>query len=260
MSASTYSRPPLHSLYPPPPLSHSFSRQIHFSHCQPPRLRSALSTGLKSHNRRFPHVFSGAKARVSAWEEKPYETLSSGKRSYLDVQDVVAFLDPPKELIPLDPASYNPAAYLWKKIEDIPEERRHQLLHLLKPRLISRAWEIAGTRYDDPKLSKKSASNLLSSKDDQMLLEFYNCRTSGVLSDADQCFPSLFWADLPLFAADQCLSGPIQYSPAETSADLCFSGLIQCSSAKTSANLVFFSLQHRQSGVSGLLWHKPKPI
>ncbi|KAL5823551.1 hypothetical protein ACOSQ4_021451 [Xanthoceras sorbifolium] len=178
MSASTYSRPPLHSLYPPP-LSHSFSRQIHFSHCQPPRLRSALSTGLKSHNRRFPHVFSGAKARVSAWEEKPYETLSSGKRSYLDVQDVVAFLDPPKELIPLDPASYNPAAYLWKKIEDIPEERRHQLLHLLKPRLISRAWEIAGTRYDDPKLSKKSASNLLSSKDDQMLLEFYNCRTSG---------------------------------------------------------------------------------
>lgn len=46
-------------------------------------------------------------------------------------------------------------------------------------RLISRAWEIAGTRYDDPKLAEKSASNLPSNDDGEMPLEFYHCRTSG---------------------------------------------------------------------------------
>ncbi|EOY25705.1 WD repeat-containing protein 49 isoform 3 [Theobroma cacao] len=66
-----------------------------------------------------------------------------------------------------------------KKIGDVPEERRHRLLQSLNPRLISRAWEIAGTRYDDPKLVKKSASNLLSNKDGEIPSEFYNCRTSG---------------------------------------------------------------------------------
>lgn len=71
---------------------------------------------------------------LSPWDDKPYETLPNGKIAYVDEQDVVTFLDPPKELIPLDPSSYNPAAYLWKKIEDIPEERRHRLLHLLNPR------------------------------------------------------------------------------------------------------------------------------
>ena len=45
---------------------------------------------------------------MSAWDEKPYEIVDNGKKTYLDEQDVVAFLDPPKELIPLDPA-----AYLW---------------------------------------------------------------------------------------------------------------------------------------------------
>ena len=49
----------------------------------------------------------------AAWDEKPYDVLSIGRRVYLDEEDVVTFLDPPKELIPLDPASYNPAAYLW---------------------------------------------------------------------------------------------------------------------------------------------------
>lgn len=57
--------------------------------------------------------FVGVKAQLSAWDEKPYEILPGGKISYLDEEDVVSFLDPPKELIPLDPASYNPAAYLW---------------------------------------------------------------------------------------------------------------------------------------------------
>jgi hypothetical protein len=88
----------------------------------------------------------------SIWDEKPYELLE---------EDVVTFLDPPKELIPLDPDTYNPAAYLWlvsvkalsftlpatcccslltgdlilncrSKIEDIPEERRLRLLSLIK--------------------------------------------------------------------------------------------------------------------------------
>ncbi|KAL3511533.1 hypothetical protein ACH5RR_024250 [Cinchona calisaya] len=104
---------------------------------------------------------------------------SSPSPAYLDEEDVVSFLDPPKQLIPLDPSCYNPASYLWKKIEDIPEERRHRLLSLLKPRLISQAWEIAGTRYDDPKLAVKSASNLLSDGDDAIPLELWNCRTSG---------------------------------------------------------------------------------
>ncbi|CAL1373988.1 unnamed protein product [Linum trigynum] len=116
---------------------------------------------------------------VSPWDDKPYEILPTGKRAYLDEQDVVAFLDPPMELIPLDPASYNPAAYLWKKIDDVPEERRHRLIHLLDPRLISRAWEIAGTRYEDSKLTKLMASNLLSCKDGERSLEFYHCRSGG---------------------------------------------------------------------------------
>ncbi|XP_027121442.1 uncharacterized protein [Coffea arabica] len=123
---------------------------------------------------------SSSSSSSSPWDDKPYELLPNGRISYLDEQDIVSFLDPPKHLIPLDPSSFNPASYLWKKIEDIPEERRHRLLSLLNPRLISRAWEIAGTRYDDPKLAVKSASNLLSHADDHALpLEFWNCRTSG---------------------------------------------------------------------------------
>lgn len=69
--------------------------------------------GLKLCNQKFARNFSVVKARVSAWDEKPYEILPTGKISYLDEQDLVTFLDPPKELIPLDPTSYNPAAYLW---------------------------------------------------------------------------------------------------------------------------------------------------
>lgn len=47
-------------------------------------------------------------------------------------------------------------------------------------RLISMAWQIAGTRYKDPKLVKKGASSLLSSSNkDGVKLEYYNCRTSG---------------------------------------------------------------------------------
>ena len=49
----------------------------------------------------------------SVWDEEPYELLPNGRIQYIDEQDVASFLDPPKELIPFDPDSYNPAAYLW---------------------------------------------------------------------------------------------------------------------------------------------------
>lgn len=58
-------------------------------------------------------VNGGEGAYASPWDEKPYEILPNGKKAYLDEQDIVTFLDPPKELIPLDSGSYNPAAYLW---------------------------------------------------------------------------------------------------------------------------------------------------
>ncbi|XP_021720343.1 uncharacterized protein LOC110687989 isoform X3 [Chenopodium quinoa] len=102
---------------------------------------------------------NGAKAfNTTSWDEKPSEILPDGKRVYLDEQDVVTFLDPPKELIPLDPSSYNPASYLW---------------------LILAAWEVAGGRYNDAKLAKMSSSNLLSGENDALSLEFWNCRKSG---------------------------------------------------------------------------------
>ncbi|KDP24900.1 hypothetical protein JCGZ_24278 [Jatropha curcas] len=132
-------------------------------------------------NRRLVHFTCGAIRAVDIppWDETPYEILPNGKKAYLDEEDVVTFLDPPKELIPLDPHSYNPATYLWKKIEDVPEDRRHRLLSLLKPRLISRAWQIAGTRYEDPNLAKKCASNVLCCRGGETSIEFYNCRSSG---------------------------------------------------------------------------------
>ncbi|KAL6585271.1 hypothetical protein OROMI_004560 [Orobanche minor] len=121
-----------------------------------------------------------ANAKVtSEWDMEPYGAYQTGESNYLDEQDVVTFLDPPKELIPLDPSSYNPASYLWKKITDIPEERRHHLLSVLNPRLISRVWEVARGRYSDPKLAKKSASSLLSDGNSAGSLELWSCRTSG---------------------------------------------------------------------------------
>lgn len=57
-----------------------------------------------------------ARANAKATSEGgvvPYGTYRSGKEYYLDEQDVLTFLDPPKELIPLDPSSYSPASYLW---------------------------------------------------------------------------------------------------------------------------------------------------
>ncbi|KAK9281641.1 hypothetical protein L1049_004544 [Liquidambar formosana] len=184
MRAITCTSPvrPSSSAYP----SRLFSSQINISFQRPsPGLTNFK--GRELYGQRFigrncvaiRAIDGSQRVNASPWDEKPYEIIPGGKKAYLDEQDVVTFLDPPKELIPLDPASYNPAAYLWKKIEDIPEERRHRLLHLLEPRLISRAWGVAGTRYEDPKVAKKLASNLLSNVDGVMSHEFWNCRKSG---------------------------------------------------------------------------------
>lgn len=45
--------------------------------------------------------------------------------------------------------------------------------------LISRAWEAAGTRYDDAKLAKRSSSNLLSDGDSACSLELWKFHSSG---------------------------------------------------------------------------------
>ncbi|KAK9726807.1 hypothetical protein RND81_05G238400 [Saponaria officinalis] len=143
---------------------------------------SALITlGVRiSSNKRTIEAVNGEKIyTTTAWDEKPYEILPNGKKLYLDEQDVVTYLNPPKNLIPLDPSSYNPASYLWKKISEIPEERRHRLLYLVNSRLISAAWEVAGTRYDNAKLAKLSSSSLLTGENDALSLEFWNCRKSG---------------------------------------------------------------------------------
>ncbi|KAL3366325.1 hypothetical protein AABB24_011146 [Solanum stoloniferum] len=156
------------------------------SHFCSTKFGSALPSGTSlSISRRANHSAavrassSSFSSSASPWDEKPYQVLPNGKIVYLDEQDVVTFLDPPMELIPLDPSSYNPAFYLWKKIEDIPEERRHRLLALLNPRLISQAWEIAGTRYNNSKLVEKSASSLLATGNSDTVAEFWKCRTSG---------------------------------------------------------------------------------
>ncbi|XP_051147927.1 uncharacterized protein LOC127263044 [Andrographis paniculata] len=148
---------------PPPPQHLSFPRQRYWR----PMMRASMGAA------KTRRLSARANAQVEMMQ------YHSGRDYYLDEQDVVTFLDPPKELIPLDPSSYNPASYLWKKIEAIPEERRHHLLSLLSPRLISMAWEIAGRRYEDPKLVNKSASSLLSGGHCARSLEFWNCRTSG---------------------------------------------------------------------------------
>ncbi|KAI0504693.1 hypothetical protein KFK09_015646 [Dendrobium nobile] len=135
--------------------------------------------GRLSYPRRWKHLcLRGEGTYHSPWDEKPYEILPGGRLSYLDEQDIVAFVDPPTELIPLDPESYNPAAYLWKKLEDIPEERRHRLLASLKPKHIPKIWELTGTRYQDAKLAKKIASALLSMDVNTMPPEYWRCRTS----------------------------------------------------------------------------------
>ncbi|TKY64683.1 hypothetical protein E2542_SST14581 [Spatholobus suberectus] len=86
------------------PTPRSFSRRMHL------RLRDAR---LGLYRNGWGAVSRSNQLYVLPWDDKPFEILPSGKKAYLDEQDVITFLDPPKDLIPLDPSSYNPAAYLW---------------------------------------------------------------------------------------------------------------------------------------------------
>ncbi|CAA0821189.1 Unknown protein [Striga hermonthica] len=162
--------PPLRCTYPPHPvLRRPYGRR----HSWKPMRTTTEVTG-----KRMPSARANAKA-TSQWDEEPHEASEYGGQYSLDELDVATFLDPPKPLIPLDPSSFNPASYLWKKIENIPEERRHHLLSLLNPRLVSRAWEVARRRYDNPKLVKKRASRMLSDGNRAVSLELWRCQTSG---------------------------------------------------------------------------------
>ncbi|KAJ4909397.1 Uncharacterized protein Rs2_04018 [Raphanus sativus] len=136
-----------------PPAVHGFVRRNE----KPQQLGFPLSNRM---SRGVVMAVQGGRGYESPCDEKPYETLPTGKKVYVDESDVVTFLDPPKELIPLDPTSYNPAAYLWKKIEDIPEERRHRLLQFLEPRFII-AFESCGCMEDILLLLFRSTNHIL---------------------------------------------------------------------------------------------------
>lgn len=90
------------------------------SHFCSTKFGSALPSGTSlsisrraNYNAAVRATSSSFSSSASPWDEKPYQVLPNGKIVYLDEQDVVTFLDPPMELIPLDPSSYNPALYLW---------------------------------------------------------------------------------------------------------------------------------------------------
>eukprot|EP00250_Pteridium_aquilinum_P020904 c24986_g1_i1 orf=457-1539(-) len=94
--------------------------------------------------------------------EDPYRILEeTGRKVYLDELDVLTLLDPPSFLIPTDANTYNQAAYLWKKIGDIPEERRHNLLSLLTPKQVANMWDIAGQMYGHPNPPLLEPANVL---------------------------------------------------------------------------------------------------
>lgn len=93
--------------------------------------------------------------------EDPYRILETGSKLYLDELDVLTLLDPPSFLIPTDANSYNQAAYLWKKIGDIPKERRHRLLDLLTPKQVANMWDITGEMYGLPNSPLLEPANVL---------------------------------------------------------------------------------------------------
>ncbi|MCO5548758.1 hypothetical protein L7F22_002220 [Adiantum nelumboides] len=93
--------------------------------------------------------------------EDPYRILETGRKVYLDELDVLTLLDPPSFLIPSDANTYSQAAYLWKKIGDIPEERRHRLLDLLTPKHVANMWYITGQIYELPNRPSLEPANIL---------------------------------------------------------------------------------------------------
>lgn len=96
--------------------------------------------------------------------DEPFRIMPDGKKAYLDELDVLTLLAPPPYMKPMSTMSnYNHAAFLWKKIAAIPEERRHRLLDLLEPRHITAMWKMAELRYQDPGLYLQNASRFLHS-------------------------------------------------------------------------------------------------
>lgn len=93
--------------------------------------------------------------------EEPFRVLPDGRKAYLDELDVLTLLVPPPFLKPMSSMNYNHAAFLWKKIAAIPEERRHRLLGLLEPRHITAMWKMSELRYEDPGLYLQNASRFL---------------------------------------------------------------------------------------------------
>lgn len=71
-----------------------------------------------------------------------------------------------------------PKKLTWKKNLDHVLGCTVFFMRVYVCRLISRAWEIASTRYEDPKLAKMTASKLFSTGVAEISLEYFSCRTS----------------------------------------------------------------------------------
>lgn len=111
------------------------------------------------------------KAQIGNEGEDPYRILDTGRKVYLDELDVLTLLDPPSFLIPMDANDYNQAAFLWKKIGDIPEERRHRLLSLLTSKQIANMWEITGEMYESSDFPPPDSGTFLLGSDSESLLK-----------------------------------------------------------------------------------------
>lgn len=79
--------------------------------------------------------------------ELPYRIVH-GKKFYLDELDIAGLLDGQAYLRPFDRESYDPFAYLWKKIEDIDPERRVRLIEILRARHLRALWKVAQQKLD----------------------------------------------------------------------------------------------------------------
>ncbi|CAI5938347.1 unnamed protein product [Closterium sp. NIES-64] len=121
------------------------SQRIHSASNGDRNVSIAASEAAERREARLRELIAEQMAQVEE-EEKPYRFVD-GRKYYLDELDIPGFLDGSRYLRPSDPETYNPAVFLWKKIGDIPEERRHRLLGLLKPHHITLMWDAAGNRF-----------------------------------------------------------------------------------------------------------------
>lgn len=101
------------------------------------------------------------RTKIANEGEDPYRILDTGQKVYLDELDVLTLLDPPSFLVPMNANTYDQVSFLWKKIDDVPEERRHRLLDLLTPKHISNMWEITGEVFENSNFSQLDTESLL---------------------------------------------------------------------------------------------------